>query len=151
MGPYPRGRNDFPSDEKILCTGDSIVNGPYNYTGDGVGGAHENGTKLKELVSVEDGAGVQTTVTLSDDVRNWVAGRIAEQIRLRYAERAEGKPIGEILRGPQGRSAGRLCRVSRLRVEADQAARRGTDSAPGWCPAVRPGAKRTLGTTRGRM
>ena len=133
-------------DEKILCTGDAIVNGPYNYTGDGntgnwpdvVGKARELGfetilpghgpsggrevaegqlqffqeinaavekafedkTPLEELVTVENGAGVATTVELSGDVSNWVADRLAEQVRVRYAELAEGKPHGEILGGP---------------------------------------------------
>jgi glyoxylase-like metal-dependent hydrolase (beta-lactamase superfamily II) len=133
-------------DEKILCTGDAIVNGPYNYTGDGntgnwpdvVGKARELGfetilpghgpsggrevaegqlqffqeinaavekafedkTPLEELVTVENGAGVATTVELSGDVSNWVADRLAEQVRVRYTELAEGKPHGEILGGP---------------------------------------------------
>ena len=133
-------------DEKVLCTGDAIVNGPYNYTGDGntgnwpdvVGKALELGfetilpghgpsggrevaegqlqffqeinaavekavkdkTPLEELVTVENGAGVATTVELSDKVSNWVADRLAEQVRVRYTELAEGKPHGEILGGP---------------------------------------------------
>ena len=133
-------------DEKILCTGDAIVNGPFNYTGDGntgnwpnvVGKALELGfetvlpghgssggrevaegqrqflqeinaavekafkdkTPLEDLVTLEDGAGVATTVELSDDVGNWVGNRFAEQVRVRYAELAEGKPHGEILGGP---------------------------------------------------
>lgn len=133
-------------DEKILCTGDAIVNGPFNYTGDGntgnwpdvVGKAMELGfetilpghgrsggrevaegqrqflqeinavvekafqdkTPLEDLVTMEDGAGVATTVELSDDVGNWVGNRFAEQVRVRYAELAEGKPHGEILGGP---------------------------------------------------
>lgn len=133
-------------DEKILCTGDAIVNGPYNYTGDGntgnwpevvskaleldfdtilpghgpsggrevaegqrkffeeineiVGTAFEEGKPLEELVTVEDGAGVATTVELSENVSNWVADRLAEQVRVRYTELAEEKPHGEILGGP---------------------------------------------------
>lgn len=133
-------------DEKILCTGDAIVNGPYNYTGDGntgnwpdvVGKALELGfetilpghgpsggrevaegqrqfmqeinaavekafkdkTSLEDLVTLEDGAGVATTVELSDDVGNWVGDRFAEQVRVRYTELAQGKPHGEILGGP---------------------------------------------------
>lgn len=133
-------------DDKILCTGDAIVNGPFNYTGDGNTGnwpnvvgkamelgfetilpghgssgrrdiaegqrqflqeinaavekAFENKTPLEDLVTLEDGAGVATTVELSDDVGNWVGNRFAEQVRVRYAELAEGKPHGEILGGP---------------------------------------------------
>ncbi len=136
----------FLPDEGILCTGDAIVNGPFNYTGDGntgnwpsvvsaalelnpmrilpghgaaggpeiaigqrqffdelnaaVGEAFSQGTPLADLVTVEDGAGVSTTIELSDDVSNWVADRFAEQVRVRYAELAEGKPHGEILGGP---------------------------------------------------
>lgn len=136
----------FLPDEKILCTGDAIVNGPFNYTGDGntgnwpevVGKALELGfetilpghgssagrevaegqrqffqeinaavekafkdkTPLEDLVTLEDGAGVATTVKLSDEVGNWVGNRFAEQVRVRYAELAEGKPHGEILGGP---------------------------------------------------
>ena len=136
----------FLPDEKILCTGDAIVNGPFNYTGDGntgnwpevVGKALELGFEtilpghgssggreiaegqrqffqeinaavekafkdkapLEDLVTLEDGAGVATTVKLSDEVGNWVGNRFAEQVRVRYAELAEGKPHGEILGGP---------------------------------------------------
>ena len=136
----------FLPDEKILCTGDAIVNGPFNYTGDGntgnwpevvsralglefetilpghgpqggrevaegqrqffqeintaVGRAFEDETPLEEIVTVEDGAGVATTVELSEDVGNWVADRLAEQVRVRYTELVEGKPHGEILGGP---------------------------------------------------
>ncbi len=133
-------------EEKILCTGDAIVNGPFNYTGDGNTGnwpnvvgkalelgfetilpghgssggrevaegqrqflqeinaavekAFEGKTPLEDLVTLEDGAGVATTVKLSDHVSNWVGNRFAEQVRVRYAELAEGKPHGEILGGP---------------------------------------------------
>lgn len=136
----------FLPEEKIVCTGDAIVNGPYNFTGHAntgnwpdvvskaleldfatllpghgphggreiaegqrqffqeinaaVEGAFENGTQLEELVTVEAGAGTETTVTLSDEVSNWVGDRFAEQIRVRYAELAEGKPHGEIVGGP---------------------------------------------------
>ena len=136
----------FLPDDGILCTGDAIVNGPFNYTGDGntgnwpsvirkaeevnperilpghgpaggpeiaagqrrffeelnaaVGKAFADGTPLEDLVTVEDGAGVATTVELSDEVSNWVADRFAEQVRVRYAELAAGKPHGEILGGP---------------------------------------------------
>ena len=133
-------------DEKILCTGDAIVNGPFNYTGDGNTGnwptvvgkaleldfatvlpghgpsggreiaegqrqffaeinaaveeAHSAETPLEDLVTVEDGAGVDTTVELPGEVSNWVGDRFAEQVRVRYAELEQGKPHGEILGGP---------------------------------------------------
>lgn len=133
-------------EEKILCTGDAIVNGPFNYTGDGNTGnwpgvvskalelgfetilpghgssggreiaegqrkffqevntavekAFNDKTPLQDLVTLEDGAGVATTVELSDEVGNWVGNRFAEQVRVRFAELAEGKPHGEILGGP---------------------------------------------------
>ncbi len=138
----------FLPDERIICTGDAIVNGPFNYTGDGntgnwpdvvakaleldfetllpghgpyggreiaegqrqffqeintaVGEAFENGTSLEDLVTVEDGAGIETTVALSEDVSNWIGdgSRFPEQVRVRYTELAEGKPHGEILGGP---------------------------------------------------
>jgi glyoxylase-like metal-dependent hydrolase (beta-lactamase superfamily II) len=57
-------------------------------------------TPLEELVTVENGAGVSTTVELSSEVSNWVGDRFAEQVRVRYAELAEGKPHGEIVGGP---------------------------------------------------
>ena len=57
-------------------------------------------TPLEEVVTVENGAGVSTTVELSSDVSNWVGDRFSEQVRVRYAELAEGKPHGEIVGGP---------------------------------------------------
>ena len=132
--------------ERILATGDAIVNGPFNFTGHSntgnwpsvvaqaeelepitilpghgpLGGieiaqgqrkfleelnaaveeAFAAETPLEEIVTVEEGAGVQTTVELSEDVSNWVGNRFAEQVRVRYAELAEGKPHGEIVGGP---------------------------------------------------
>lgn len=65
-----------------------------------VDNAFEDRTPLEDLVTVEDGAGVATTVELSDDAGNRVGNRFAEQVRVRYAELAEGKPHGEILGGP---------------------------------------------------
>ncbi len=132
--------------EKILASGDAIVNGAFNFTGQGntgnwpnvireamkldvekllpghgpwgggqeimqgqlsffeelnaaVEAAFEADTPLEEIVTVENGAGVSTTVELSEAVQNWVAARFAEQVRVRYAELAEGKPHGEILGG----------------------------------------------------
>lgn len=136
----------FLPEERILCTGDAIVNGPFNYTGDGntgnwpavvrevqtlqplrvlpghgpaggpeiiagqlqffeelnaaVEGAFAAGTPLEDLVTLEDDAGVATTVELAESVANWVGDRFAEQVRVRYVELAEGKPHGEILGGP---------------------------------------------------
>jgi cyclase len=133
-------------EENILCTGDAIVNGPFNFTGHGntgnwpnvarqvqtlnpakvlpghgpaggpeiiagqlqffeelnaaVEAAFSAKTALEDVVTVEDGAGVSTTIELSDAVSNWVGDRFAEQVRVRYAELAEGKPHGEILAGP---------------------------------------------------
>ena len=55
---------------------------------------------LEDIVTVEDGAGTATTLELSSEVSNWVGDRFAEQVRVRYAELAEGKPHGEIVGGP---------------------------------------------------
>ena len=132
--------------EKILASGDAIVNGAFNFTGQGntgnwpsvirkatmeldveqllpghgswggseimqgqlaffeelnaaVEAAFEAKTPLEEIVTVEDGAGVSTTIELSAAVQNWVGDRFAEQVRVRYAELAEGKPHGSILTG----------------------------------------------------
>ena len=133
----------FLPEEKILCTGDAIVNGAFNYTGDGntgnwpdvirraqalgaekvlpghgpaggpeiaagqrafleeinekVGAAFRANRPLEELVAVEDGRGVSTTIELSGDVGNWVGDGFAEQVRVRYQELAEGRPHGDIL------------------------------------------------------
>ena len=62
--------------------------------------AFVDGTPLEDLVTVEEGAGVATTVELSGEVQNWVGDRFPEQVRVRYAELAEGKPHGEIVGGP---------------------------------------------------
>ncbi len=136
----------FLPDDGILCTGDAIVNGPFNFTGHSNTGNWPNvvsqaealgpatilpghgalggpeiaagqrqffeelnaaveeafaaGTAIEDVVTVEDGAGVSTTVELSGDVSNWVGNRFAEQVRVRYAELAEGMPHGEIVGGP---------------------------------------------------
>lgn len=130
---------------KILCTGDAIVNGPYNYTGDGNTGnwpdvvekalgldfehvlpghgphggreipegqkalfefintavdeAVDAGKKLADVVTVEDGKGVATTIVAPAAVKNWVGDGFPEQIRVRWAEIEAGKPHGEILGG----------------------------------------------------
>lgn len=132
-------------DEKILCTGDAAVNGPFNYTGDGHTGnwpnvmrgaqslgaervlpghgapggpeiltgqqaffddlnakvrqAFEQGKKLEDVVTVEDGAGTATVITPSDAVKNWVGPNYPEQVRVRFVEVSQGKPHGEILGG----------------------------------------------------
>ena len=62
--------------------------------------AFGNETPMEEVVTVEDGSGVATTVELSGEVSNWVGDRFAEQVRVRWAELAEGKPHGEIVGGP---------------------------------------------------
>jgi hypothetical protein len=54
---------------------------------------------MNDVVTVEKGAGVKTTVQLSSAVQNWVGDRFAEQVRVRWAELAAGKPHGEILTG----------------------------------------------------
>jgi glyoxylase-like metal-dependent hydrolase (beta-lactamase superfamily II) len=132
--------------EKVLATGDAIVNGAYNFTGHGNTGNWPNVlTKLKstldvahvlpghggpggpelidgqmrffgeinkaveaafqqkknisEVVTVENGRGVKTAIELPESVQNWVGDGFPEQIRVRWAELAEGKPHGEILGG----------------------------------------------------
>ncbi len=131
--------------EKVIATGDAIVNGAYNFTGDGNTGNWPNvirhvkkldiehvlpghgpaggieivngqlaffeelnravekefkaKRKLEDVVTVKDGAGVATTVKLSDAVQNWVGGGFPEQVRVRWEELAQGKPHGEITGG----------------------------------------------------
>ena len=132
--------------EKVLASGDAVVNGAYNFTGHGNTGnwpnvlrklkstldvqhvlpghggpagpelidgqmgffeelnkavetAFQQKKNISDVVTVENGAGVKTTIQLSDAVRNWVGDRFAEQVRVRWAELAEGKPHGEILGG----------------------------------------------------
>ena len=132
--------------ERILCTGDAVVNGAYNFTGHGNTGnwpnvlqklkstldiervlpghggpggvevvdgqmlffeelnkavetAFEQKVEMSEVVTVENNRGVSTTVQLSDAVQNWVGQNFPEQVRVRWAELAEGKPHGEILGG----------------------------------------------------
>lgn len=135
----------FLPNERILASGDAILNGPYNFTGQGntgnwpnviraameldfdtilpghgpAGGreiaegqlsffeqinaqveeAFEAGMPLEEIVTVEDGAGVATTLDVSADVQNWKGDRFPEQVRVRYAELEAGKPHGAIVGG----------------------------------------------------
>lgn len=53
-----------------------------------------------DVVTVEDGVGVDTTVELPAEVSNWVGDRFPEQVRVRWAELSEGRPHGEIVGGP---------------------------------------------------
>jgi glyoxylase-like metal-dependent hydrolase (beta-lactamase superfamily II) len=131
--------------EKVLCTGDAAVNGPFNYTGDGnlgnwpnviaraqkldvkhvlpghggpggreilegqarffrellaaVRQAVQEGKKLEDLVTLQEGRPVATSVRLSDSVRNWVGDSLPAQVRDAYEEITQGKPHGEILGG----------------------------------------------------
>jgi glyoxylase-like metal-dependent hydrolase (beta-lactamase superfamily II) len=55
--------------------------------------------KMSEVVTVENNRGTSTTIKLPDAVKNWVGDGFAEQVRVRWAELAEGKPHGEILGG----------------------------------------------------
>jgi len=135
----------FLPKEGVVCTGDAIVNGPYNFTGHGntgnwpnvirkvkalgfrhvlpghggAGGmeivdgqlrffeelnkavetAFQQKKKMSEVVTVENNRGKSTTIKLPDAVKNWVGDGFAEQVRVRWAELADGKPHGEILGG----------------------------------------------------
>ena len=57
------------------------------------------GKKLDDIVKVEDGAGVSTTIQAPESVANWVGPRFAEQVRVRWEEVAQGKPHGMIVGG----------------------------------------------------
>lgn len=128
--------------EGILCTGDAVGNGPYNYTADGnignwpavvraaekfkpryvlpghggpggmevltgqekfmvdlhdaVQKAMRQGKKLDDLVKMEGGKPVSTTVQLPADVKNWVGGSLPAQVKDAYEEIAAGKPHGDL-------------------------------------------------------
>jgi glyoxylase-like metal-dependent hydrolase (beta-lactamase superfamily II) len=133
--------------EKVLCTGDAVVNGPYNNTADanignwpsvlrnaqrldatyvlpghGEPGGKElvegqiqfmvalhkavdsqvkQGKKLENLVSgttSPDGklSPNATTVTLPDNVKNWVGKPLAGQVRDAYEEISQKKPHGDL-------------------------------------------------------
>jgi hypothetical protein len=57
------------------------------------------GKKVGDVVTIENGAGVSTTIQPPESVANWVGPRFAEQVRVRFAEVSEGKPHGMILGG----------------------------------------------------
>ena len=129
--------------ERILCTGDAVVNGPYNYTADahianwpkvvaaaqkrfqvqrvlpghGVPGGPEvldgqgrfmtalhkavkdaigAGKKLEDLVKMDGPKLVSTSVTLPDDVRNWVGPSLPAQVKDAYEEITQRKPHGDM-------------------------------------------------------
>jgi glyoxylase-like metal-dependent hydrolase (beta-lactamase superfamily II) len=132
--------------EKVLASGDAIVNGAYNFTGHGntgnwpnvlrklkstldvehvlpghggpsgpdlidgqmrffeeinkaVESAFQQKKDISEVVTVENGRGSKTPIKLPEAVQNWVGDGFPEQIRVRWAELAAGKPHGEILGG----------------------------------------------------
>jgi len=59
----------------------------------------EQGKKIEDVVTIEDGRGTATVVEPADEVENWVGDSYAEQVRVRFAELTAGKPHGEILGG----------------------------------------------------
>ena len=69
------------------------------FINEAVGTAHSEGKKLADIVTVENGAGVATTVEAPEAVQNWVGERFPEQLRVRWAEITEGKPHGMIVGG----------------------------------------------------
>ncbi|HXK07600.1 MAG TPA: MBL fold metallo-hydrolase [Verrucomicrobiae bacterium] len=123
--------------EKLLCTGDAVVNGPYNNTSDAnignwpsvvrsaqrlevqyvlpghgesggkellegqaqfmmalhkaVDNAIKQGKSLETLVS-----GGTTTITLPDNVKNWVGKSLPAQVKETYEEITQKKPHGDI-------------------------------------------------------
>ena len=135
----------FLPKEKLVCTGDAVVNGPYNYTGDGnvanwpnvvravkkldvqrvlpghggpggrevldgqesfmvelrknVKAEFDRKKKLEDIVKIEDGKPVSTTVKVPDSVKNWVGDGFPAQVQVVYEELAQNKPHGEILGG----------------------------------------------------
>ena len=134
--------------EKVLCTGDAVVNGPYNFTPDanvanwpnvvraaqkldvehvlpGHGGpgskevlegqirfmtelhravtaAAQQGKKLQEIVSQETAVvfgnqvPAKTSITLSDQVKNWVGPFLALQVKDTYEEITQNQPHGDL-------------------------------------------------------
>jgi glyoxylase-like metal-dependent hydrolase (beta-lactamase superfamily II) len=123
--------------EKVLCTGDAVVNGPYNNTADAnignwpsvirsaekldvayvlpghgqtagkellegqaqfmlslhkaVDNAVKQGKKLSEVVNGEN-----TTITLPDNVKNWVGKPFPDQVKDTYEEISQKKPRGDV-------------------------------------------------------
>ena len=61
--------------------------------------AFQQKKEMSDVVTVEKDRGTSTTIKLPDAVNNWVGDGFAEQVRVRWAELAEGKPHGEILGG----------------------------------------------------
>lgn len=107
--------------EKVLCTGDAAVNGPYNYTADGnignwprvmdaamklnpahvlpghgpAGGAEIlSGQKafMEELMK----AAKSGAKTVPDSVKNWVGDGLGRQLADAATEAKSGKAVGEI-------------------------------------------------------
>lgn len=131
--------------EQILCTGDAVVNGPFNYTGDAnlgnwpavihaaarlpvkqvlpghglpgsravmtgqaqflaelhgaVKAAVAQGRRLEQLVKIQDGKPVSSSLQLSPAVRNWVGESYPVQVRDAYQEITRNKPHGELQGG----------------------------------------------------
>ena len=134
--------------EKVLCTGDAVVNGPYNFTPDGnvanwpnvvraaqkldvehvlpghggpggkdvlegqiqfmtelhkaVSAAIKQGKKLQDVVSSEtkfmygNVVPAATSITLPDNVKNWVGPFLALQVKDTYEEISQKKPHGDL-------------------------------------------------------
>ena len=135
--------------EKILCTGDAVVNGPYNYTADGnvgnwpkvvraaqkfdvthvlpghggpggkevlegqyqfmtelhkaVDTAVKQGKKLDDIVPPGKTKPVygnevpaSTSITLPDNVKNWVGDFLPAQVKDTYEEISQKKPHGDL-------------------------------------------------------
>ena len=73
---------------------------PASAGGSGRGIRIADGKALEDVVTVEDCGGVGTVIEVGDEVSNWVTARFSKQVRVRYAELAQGKPHGKILGGP---------------------------------------------------
>ena len=128
--------------EQVVCTGDAVVNGPYNYTADanvanwpnvvrgaqklqvkhvlpghGAPGGPEvlvgqerfmtalhaavkkaiaDGKKLEDLVTMEGGQAKSASLTLPDNVKNWVGDFYATQVKDTYEEISQKKPHGDL-------------------------------------------------------
>ncbi|MEZ5366111.1 MAG: MBL fold metallo-hydrolase [Bryobacterales bacterium] len=57
------------------------------------------GKKLEDVITVEEGRGVATTIEAPERVANWVGPNFAEQLRVRWEEVKQGKPYGMIMGG----------------------------------------------------
>ncbi len=128
--------------EQVLCTGDAVVNGPYNYTADanignwpnvvraaqklqvkyvlpghGAPGGPEilagearfmvalhaavkkaiaDGKKLEDVVTMEGSQAKSASLTLPDNVKNWVGDSYATQVKDTYEEISQKKPHGDL-------------------------------------------------------